>query len=347
LTEDRRNIASRLLAFLALWLMLSGLVLALSFVDLVLLANAILLVVGMTAAAVWGLRRVEFPRKLAAGILVSANAGRRLETRLQRLGVRRHASRFGTASWSTTTAAGALTWRALRAAGIGGAKGASATSRFAGSTTRTAWHGVRAVEVRPRVTRAGSRARDHAAAVPGRAEAVFTRALRAYALAVYRLQARAARALNRSAAVSPSPAEPDAPTLDESLQARRLNALGTQLRRQGEHEQAAVQYRVALEIVRDLGDEQAEAMTLNNLGLALAQAGEADEAVEHLEQAREVLHELGDEEHEGQVIANLGIVYRRQGMSDEAETLLHEALDKLPPESPVYRQVERELIRAS
>jgi tetratricopeptide (TPR) repeat protein len=347
LTEDRRNIGSRLLAFLALWLMLSALVLALSFVDVVLVANAILLVVGATAAAVWGLRRVEFPRKLAAAILVSARAAGRLEARLQRLGIRRHASRFGAAAWSATTAAGMLTWRALRAAGIGGAKGASATGRFAGDTTRTVWQGARRVEVRPRVARAGSRARTRAATMPGRADALLARAVRAYALAVYRLQARAAGALNRRAEVSPSAPERDAPTLDESLQARRLNALGTQLRRQGEHEQAAVQYRVALEIVRDLGDEQAEAMTLNNLGLALAQAGDADEAVEHLEQAREVLHELGDEEHEGQVIANLGIVYRRQGMSDEAETLLHEALDKLPPESPVYRQVERELIRAS
>jgi hypothetical protein len=43
------------------------------------------------------------------------------------------------------------------------------------------------------------------------------------------------------------------------------------------------------------------------------------------------------------VIANLGIVYRRQGQSEEAATLFQEALEKLPPASPAYRQIEREL----
>ena len=130
-------------------------------------------------------------------------------------------------------------------------------------------------------------------------------------------------------------------------QALELNQLGTQLRREGAHEQAAEQHRAALEIVRDLGDQRAEALTLNNLALALAHSGSEEAAVEHLEHAREVLHELGDEEHEGQVIANLGLVHRRQGHSEEAVTLLHEALDKLPPGSTAYRQVEEELVRAS
>jgi tetratricopeptide (TPR) repeat protein len=132
-----------------------------------------------------------------------------------------------------------------------------------------------------------------------------------------------------------------------SKQALRLNELGAQLRRRGDHARAAEQHRVALAIVRDLGDEQAEAMTLNNLALALAQGGAEDEAVEHLEHALDVLRELGDEEHEGQVIANLGMVHRRQGHSEEAVSLLHEALGKLPPESSAYRQVERELVGAS
>ena len=90
-----------------------------------------------------------------------------------------------------------------------------------------------------------------------------------------------------------------------------------------------------------------EAHRLNNLAIALAQAGAEAEAVEHLEQARVVLRELGDEEHEAQVIANLGMVHRRQGHSEEAVHLLHEALDKLPPESSAYRRVEEELRTAS
>ena len=110
---------------------------------------------------------------------------------------------------------------------------------------------------------------------------------------------------------------------------------------------AAEQHRVALEIIRDLGDEQAEALTLNSLGLALAQGGAEAEAVEHLEQARDVLHALGDQVHEGQVIANLGLVYRRQGESEQASVLFQEALDRLPPDSSAYRHVMEELLRAS
>jgi len=135
--------------------------------------------------------------------------------------------------------------------------------------------------------------------------------------------------------------------LDPSRLAQELNELGARLRREGDPEQAAEQHRAALDIVRDLGDQRAEAMTLNNLGLALASSGAERAAVEYLERAVDVLRQLGDEEHEGQAIANLGLVYRRQGQADEAATLFQEALQKLPPASPAYRQVEKELARAS
>jgi tetratricopeptide (TPR) repeat protein len=132
-----------------------------------------------------------------------------------------------------------------------------------------------------------------------------------------------------------------------SRHALQLNQFGAQLRRRGDYEQAAKQHRVALAIVQDLGDERAEAMTLNNLALALAQAGAQAEAVQHLEQALVVLRKLGDREHEWRVLANLGIVHRRQGHSEQAVNLLHAALDRLPPESSAYQQVEQELRRAS
>jgi len=69
--------------------------------------------------------------------------------------------------------------------------------------------------------------------------------------------------------------------------------------------------------------------------------------VQHFEQSLAILQELGDEELEGQVIANLGFLRRRQGRDEDAESLLHAALDKLPPESSAYRQVEEQLRRAS
>ena len=135
--------------------------------------------------------------------------------------------------------------------------------------------------------------------------------------------------------------------IDRQSQALRLNELGAELRREGKYEEAAEQHRAALAIVRELGDRQAEALTLNNLALALVHCGGVAVAVQHFEQALVVFRELGDEEHEGQVIANLAVVRRRQGRDEDAESLLHAALDKLPPESSAYRQVEEQLRRAS
>jgi tetratricopeptide (TPR) repeat protein len=185
--------------------------------------------------------------------------------------------------------------------------------------------------VQRRVRRLGTRAAKTATGTPGRANAFLAGALQTYAIAVYRLRIYTAHLLYAG----------------RRSQAFRLNELGTQLRRRGAPQQAAEHHRVALEIARDLGDDQAKALTLNSLALALAQDGADAEAVEHLEQARVVLRDLGDEKHEAQVIANLGIVYRRQGNSEEAVSLLHEALDKLPPGSWAYRQVQEELQRAS
>jgi tetratricopeptide (TPR) repeat protein len=135
--------------------------------------------------------------------------------------------------------------------------------------------------------------------------------------------------------------------VDRHRQALRLNELGAQLRRDGDREQAAVQHRAALAIVRELGDRRAEALTLNNLALALVHTGSVAIAVQHFEQALVLFRELGDDEHEGQVIANLGSVRRRQGRDEDAESLLNAALHKLPPGSYAYRQVEEQLRRAS
>jgi tetratricopeptide (TPR) repeat protein len=136
--------------------------------------------------------------------------------------------------------------------------------------------------------------------------------------------------------------------VDPRREARRLNTLGAQLRREGAYEEAAEQHRAALAIVQDLGDAHAEAMTLNNLALALVHTdGGVPAAIEDFEQALHLLRGLRDDVHEGQVIANIASVRRRQGRDEDADTLLNEALDKLPPGSEAYRQIEEQLRRAS
>ena len=205
-------------------------------------------------------------------------------------------------------------------------------------------HGLR---LRRHLRRAGVRAKTAGSAAPGRTRVLLTRGGQVYAAAVYRLLAVTTKAFQAGSRLVPAVSAVRPHPLGRQRQALRLNERGSQLRRRGNPEQAVEQHRVALAIVRDLGDEQAEALTLNNLALALAQGGSETEAVQHLEQALVVLRELGDEKHEVRVIANLGIVHRRQGHSEEAVNLLHEALDRLPPDSSAYRQVEEELQRAS
>ncbi|HEV3478042.1 MAG TPA: tetratricopeptide repeat protein [Gaiellaceae bacterium] len=282
--EDRARFGARLLAFAALWFLVSGLLMALSLVMLGLIAYAALLAVVLMIGGRWLLEQLRVGEMLTAALVSGGRGAGRAGRRLRGLELDRRVGR-----------------------------------------------GLRRLALRQQARRAGAHARSAAAGAPGRAAWLLDRALRAYANGYYRLSGWLARR------------RPALGTHD----AVRLNELGAELRRRGEHERAAAQHRVALEIARDAGDEQAEALTLNSLALALAQSGAEAEAVRHLEYARVVLHELGDEEHEGQVIANLGLVYRRQGLSDEAEILFQEALERLPPESWAYRQVEAELRRAS
>jgi tetratricopeptide (TPR) repeat protein len=277
-TEDQERLGARLLAFAALWLLLSGLLMVMSLVVVALAAVAVLLVVMLAIGGRLLLERFPVDEVFSNLLVAAARGAGRLGRRLRGLGIRRH------------------------------------------------------------VRRLGSHARKKAAGAPSRAEALLARGLRSYAITVYRLRARTSRLLRAADRLG---------AVGRRRQAFQLNELGAQLRRRGDPEHAVERHRVALEIVRDLGDEQAEALTLNSLALALAQGGAEAEAVEHLEQARVVLHELGDQEHEGQVIANLGLVYRRQGESEQAALLFQEALDTLPPGSWAYRQVKEELRRAS
>jgi hypothetical protein len=182
-----------------------------------------------------------------------------------------------------------------------------------------------------------TRSRRTAITASHRARGFLALSARSCASVIDRSRRRASQALRK---------EPTA--VDRQRHALRLNELGAELRRSGNHQEAAEQHRAALAILRELGDRRAEALTLNNLALALVHTtGGVALAVQHFEEALVVLQELGDEEHEGQVIANLGFVRRRQGRDEDAENLLHAALDKLPPESSAYRQVEEQLRRAS
>jgi len=133
---------------------------------------------------------------------------------------------------------------------------------------------------------------------------------------------------------------------DPRREAIRLNATGTQQRRDGRYEDAVDCHRQALELLRELGDRRGVALTQSNLALALSHAGDDEWAVGLLEEAAATLRELGDEEREAQIMANLGVTHRRHGRREEADNVLELALSKLSPASSAYHAIE-ELRRAS
>lgn len=305
-----RRLRRRLVAFAGLGLFIGGLVAALGFGELVLDAAILLLVAGTAAAVALGVRRVPVRARLRQAFGRIGPTRTSVQTQIGELGVpgRLHE----------------LTHRAAHSsqrARVGLGRG-SGRARKAGVAAGT--DVFRGAELGLRL---GSR-------------------LSAHAVREIRSSARATLAERAKTSSRPS-ARTSAPVARRHDQAMRLNTLGAQLRREGEHERAAEQHRAALAIVRDLGDEHNEALTLNNLALAVVHTDGIAAAVEHFEQALVVLRALGDEEHEGRVIANLGFIHKSHGSSDKVEPLLHAALGKLPANSTAYRRVEEQLRRAS
>jgi tetratricopeptide (TPR) repeat protein len=313
-TADRKRVRNRVLALAGLWLLVAGLLAATSFVVLAVVGTVVLLLVALVIGTILALRRLPVGEGLATAADSTGQAAGTLAASIHRLEIPR---RIGVG---------------FRAAGAWTAKAGRGIARD-----------FRALRLRQRTRSVGARAKDAAAAAPGRTRVLVDRSGQRYASAVYRSSAATAKAFG----VAGRLAAPFSSRLTGQRRALQLNERGVQLRRSGDAEQAAEQHRVALEIARDLGDPFAEALTLNSLGLALAQRGLDTAAAGHFEEALTVLQELGEEEHAAQVIANRGVVRSRQGRSEEAVSLLSSALDKLPPESPAYRQVEEQLQRAS
>ncbi len=100
-------------------------------------------------------------------------------------------------------------------------------------------------------------------------------------------------------------------------------------------------HKKALEAARRAGDRQGEAQALMGLGNVYLQQGRWGEAVEKHEAALGVFRALGDCQGEGRVLANIGLLYEEQGQKEKAVALWQEALEKLHPDSPEYRQVRR------
>jgi hypothetical protein len=104
-TEDRNRLRRRLLALTGIWLLLAGLLTALSLVVVVLAVFALMLLAALVVGAAWLFRRVSIRPALRAGVTSTAAGLRATRSRVPRTRVREHARLVGARARTTAAAA--------------------------------------------------------------------------------------------------------------------------------------------------------------------------------------------------------------------------------------------------
>jgi tetratricopeptide (TPR) repeat protein len=109
-------------------------------------------------------------------------------------------------------------------------------------------------------------------------------------------------------------------------QGETVNALGIGYGRLGQSEDAAEQYRKAVQLRHAVGNLRGEATSLRNLGNALALTGKFDEAASDLQQARALHAQLGDRNGLAAVENDLGLLAEERGDYPQALQAFQRAL---------------------
>jgi tetratricopeptide (TPR) repeat protein len=109
-------------------------------------------------------------------------------------------------------------------------------------------------------------------------------------------------------------------------QGETVNALGIGYGRLGQSEDAAEQYRKAVQLRHAVGNLRGEATSLRNLGNALALTGKFDEAASDLEQARALHAQVGDRNGLAAVENDLGLLAEERGDYPQALQAFQRAL---------------------
>jgi tetratricopeptide (TPR) repeat protein len=270
MTEDREK-ARRLMAFGALWLLVAGLLSALSFFLFAVVATVLLVLVGIAVVALWALRNY------------GGNA-------VERVGPasRTAAAKVGGAS----TTAGAVV--------VGG-------SRRARSGLHALRVGQRARDAALGAKRAATAAPGTSRTLADRAAQGYASAVYRSAAAVSKVvpngdRRRLALRLNEQGAElrrlgnSEQAVEQHQAALaivrdlgDQQAEAATLNSLGLALAQDGSADEALEHLEQALTMLQSIGDEEHEAQVIANLGLLHLQQGQSQEAEQLLQEALDKL----------------------------------------------------------
>jgi tetratricopeptide (TPR) repeat protein len=252
-TEDQERLAPRLVAFAGLWLLLSGLLLVLSFVVLAVVAFAALVSVAIAIGGVLAVRRLQIEERLWSLLASATDADRRVGHRLRKLGVQRRVRRLGTRARRTAARvparANALLARALQTYAI-------AVYRLRTQTAQRIHAGRRSQALQ--LNELGAELRRRGA--PDQAAEQ------------HRVALEIARDLG-----------------DDQAEALTLNSLALALAQGGAEAEAVEHLEQARVVLRELGDEKHEAQVIANLGIVYRRQGLSEEAVSLLHEALDKL----------------------------------------------------------
>ncbi|MEP0873575.1 tetratricopeptide repeat protein [Trichocoleus desertorum AS-A10] len=126
---------------------------------------------------------------------------------------------------------------------------------------------------------------------------------------------------------------------DVQGEGQTLNNFGLVYDSQEKWSEAIECYEQALQTFRTIGDVQGEGQTLNNFGSVYDSQEKWSEAIECYEQSLQIKRAIGDVHGEGRSLMNLGTLQQKQGRLIQASEYWQDALTKLHPDSPEYRQL--------
>lgn len=266
--EDQERLALRLLAFGGLWLLLSGLLLVLSFVVIALVAFVALFSVAIAIGAVQAVRRLELEERLWTLLASATEDGQRVGRRFRKLGVQRRVRRLGTRAGRTAALVPARANARARRTAAGAPARANALLARALQNYALAVYRLRIKTAR----RIHAGRRTQALQLNELGAELRRRGAPEEAAEQHRVALEIARDLG-----------------DDQAEALTLNSLALALAQGGAEAEAVEHLEQARVVLRELGDEKHEARVIANLGIVYRRQGNSDEAVSLLHEALDKL----------------------------------------------------------
>jgi class 3 adenylate cyclase/Tfp pilus assembly protein PilF len=105
-----------------------------------------------------------------------------------------------------------------------------------------------------------------------------------------------------------------------------LGAIADAYANSGNHENAMIYYRKAIDLLKPTGDSGLVAVVISNAGDAFLQHGDYDSALLYFRESGRIFESLDDATRKAYSLGNIGMVYANTGKKDLAERNINEAI---------------------